>query len=615
MPAALRPAPSARDCAVNNVDAVLVLQRSDVAEIVLQRERFASTPLLCIDPGILDALIQAGLGNYQLRRLDVPSSLTTRCYTQAITQAAAIDMALTAEREKLWGDTADAALHGWDQTLLYLTLLRVFTQRALGQLVERSFGEERLGLLRPGNPALFHWDSMLYTDIVGADASRWSVVARYAHGRTWNPALLDMVFDSQALAAQMAAPAARPLAITHIPTCFYDAGTFAAAIEERFAHSIDLPAAYCDVPVRRNGPSLLRHLRQGDLDPRSLRYQERAALVIEDALRSIVPNRPALDHQVRAFARRCLLQAVAYTGLRQACAALPAGRAPHFVISDHDVGFNGPLFSVAAELGAPITVLPHSAYPTTLLPHGRQVTAVELDGVGVPVRTVLGAPVVRRAVRFRTPPLAAPRSQPRRVCLLLNTMLAEGISYVELFALIGLHRALAALCTGHGVELDVRAKPGAPALGVLAGALQLPVATLAAAINQPLAQAAQQADICIAFGEPTSATSAFLDAGSYVLHVSQLDWPTDYVLTTPLKGSLIPSLRCDKALAEMQRLLTEPGLYQRLQRAQAGSYLARRSDSQAQIFPAATAGALPPDVTPPVSVSLPASVPQELAPC
>jgi hypothetical protein len=594
------------------VDAVLVLQRSDVAAIEQQRERFAGVPLLCIDPGIADAVLQAGLPDYQLRRLDVPRSLCARAYTQAMTKAAAIDLALTHERELLFG--SDLALHGWDQMLLYLTLQRAYTQQALGRLVERSFPEARLGLLRPDNPALFHWDAMLYPEIVGADQARWSIVARYAQARQWNPVVLDAVFDSQGLAARLGAAAATSeagaIALTHLATCFYDGARFAAAIEAAFAQVIDLPGAYCDVPVARTGAPLLRALQAGDLDLPCLRYEERAAAVFEDGLRDLIPNRVALLQQARCFARRGLLQAVAFTGLRKALAARPAGRELQLVLADHDTGFQGPLFSAAAEAGASITVLPHSAYPTSVLPHAERVTAVELDGVGVPVRSVLGTPVGTRAVRFRPAVQAAARPAAKRVCLLLNTMLAEGLSQVELFALMPLQQALAALCERHGATLEVRAKPGAPALGVLAGALRLPPAALAASMGRPLADAAQDADLCIAFGEPTSATSAFLDAGSLVLHTSELDWPADYVLTTPLVGSLIQSLRSSETLAAVERLLSDPAHYRTRLLAQATRHAARRAGAHSDLFPVS-----PSATAAPTRRAMPATAPQELAPC
>ena len=566
-----------------NADAVLVLQRSDVACIEQQRERFAGVPLLCIDPGILDAVGQAGLPDYQLRRLEVPASISSKAYTQALALASSIDMALTAERQRLWGGEA---LHGWDQSLLYLTLQRAFTQQALGRAVEQTFPEARLGLLRPGNPALFHWDAMLYADIVGADTARWGVVARYPQGRTWNPAVLDLLPDTAAMQVQLETlvGAAGPVALTHIPTCFYDARTFATAIESAFQHSVDVASAYCDVPVRRQGAPALRPLQPGDLDERSLRYQERARRILFEAWRALVPNLPALEQQVEALARRCLLQAVTFNGLRQTLARWPQNKPMQMVISDHDVGFHGPLFSAAAERGMPITVLPHSAYPTSVMPHGQRVTVVERDGVGVPVRTVLGAPVACRAVRFRAPVEAVARGRPQRVCLLLNTMLAEGISHVEIFALMGFHRQLAALCAQHGVSLVVRAKPGAPALGVLSGALRVPAAELSAAVQQPLEEAARQADICVAFGEPTSATSAFLDAGSYLIHVSQQDWPLDYLITTPLRGSVMPSFSCEGALAHLQRLLSEPAIYSQHLQTQSALYASRRQGAHDHIF-------------------------------
>jgi hypothetical protein len=559
-----------------NIDALVVLQRSDVDHLAAHTERFAGVRLLFVDPGILEAALQAGLQNYELRRIDVGRDISALAHAEATRTASTLDLRLTDQRRALWGE---GAFHGWDLTLLFLTLQRAHTQRLIGRAIERDFPERRLGLLRPANPALFNWDSMLSTDIVGADPARWRTVDHYEAVRHWNPAVLDLCFDFDGIRREV--QAGHGGCITHLATCFYDGRAFADAVSARFAHNIDLPGAYCDVPVRRGASMLLRRLGDATFNADCTRYRERARALFLTELAELIPQRAALEQQADAFARRSHLQAVNFVGLRSAL----AGSRPHFVLADHDIGHNGPLFSVAAELGSPITVLPHSAYPTATMPHAQQVTVVERDGVGAPVRTVLGQPVATRAVRFRAAVAPVARTQPRRLCLLLNTMLSEGLSQVELFALIGFFKPLAALCARHGWDLSVRLKPSTPALNVVASALGQPVGYFARTMALPIEQVAQEADICVAFGEPTSATIAFFDAASYLLHVSEQDWPLDYTITSPLKGTLMPSLRCEPALQALDALMRDPEAYARCQRTQAEAYAARRAGAHDTIFP------------------------------
>lgn len=586
------------------VDALLVLQRSDVDHLQAHAAEFAGLPLLFTDPGIMDAAVQAGLGDYTLRRLDVGRDLSALAYSQAMHLAAAIDLQLTGLRQAHWGAglAGDNPFHGWDQGLLYLTLQRAATQRAIGQAITAQFPERRLGLLRPDNPALFNWDSMLSTEVVaGTDPTRWRIVGSYPQGRYWQPALLDTALDTAALQA-LVHPGVQ--ALSHIATCFYDVRTFSDAITQRFAHSIDLPGLYCDIPVRRAAGGLLRQFDDAlaaAVDPRVLVYREQARQVFVAQLAGLIAHQGALRQQADALARRCAMQALSYLALRQAL----AGSRPQIVLADHDIGLNGPLFSLAHGLDCAVTVLPHSAYTTNLLPHARRVTAIERDGVGVPARSVLGQPVAVRAVRFRPSPPPPARPAARQVCLLLNTMLSEGLSYVELFALIGLHRGLAAVCARHGRELVVRLKPSTPALGVVAAALAMPAAYFQRSMAMPIDEVARQADITLAFGEPTSATINFFDAGSLLLHVSEQDWPADYICTSPLKGALMPTLRCAAALAEVDALLADAARYRRRQADQAARYAARRAGAVDTIF----------DPAPSPDTPVPTPPAQELATC
>ena len=76
------------------IDAVLVLQRSDVPALAAMGDRLGGLPLLFIDPGTLDAAVQAGLGHYALRRLDIDADLPAEAYTAALLHATRIDREL-----------------------------------------------------------------------------------------------------------------------------------------------------------------------------------------------------------------------------------------------------------------------------------------------------------------------------------------------------------------------------------------------------------------------------------------------------------------------------------------------------------------------------------------
>jgi hypothetical protein len=561
------------------VESIFVLQRSDVIHLAAHKARYEGAHLVCVDPGILDAVVAAGFAHYELRRLDVGADLATSVYAEAQARAARIDQRLTRERNRLFGRGQWA---GWDQSHLYLFFQRALTIERIGQAAEAAFTEARIGLLRPSNPQLFNFDSMLSTEIVAGNSARWQVVDTYDAGRFWNPAMLGFCIDAHGVLAAVAA-LGHVDALTHIPTCFYDARTFAQAIGEHFATSIDIPGLYCDVPVRRGKSLLLKPLDHGTGPARGLcdLYAERARQLFTDELAVLVPNRPALEAQAAALARRCLIQALNFHGLQHAL----QGQVPRIIVADHDTGNNGPLFSLAAALGSPVTVLPHSAYPTSPLPHAQQVEAVELPGFQPPVRTVLGQPVARRVVAFRARPQPQPRTQARRICLLLNTMQSEGLSYIDFFGLIRFFKSLRALCAHHDRDLTVRLKPSTPALSVVAGAFGEPAGYFQRTMAQPIDEVAAESDICIAYGEPTSGTLSFLDAGSWVMHVSDQHWAADYVITPPyVSDGLVPSFDATEALRALDAVLASNERYLEVQAQQARDYAPRCVPTHDSLF-------------------------------
>ena len=352
------------------------------------------------------------------------------------------------------------------------------------------------------------------------------------------------------------------------------------------SYTLDLPSPFWDVPLHR-GAGLLQPIGESSNDTTAAHhaaaqaYRERATRVLEDTLGHLLPQPQARAQQLQAWGQRCHWQALNALALQDAL----AGSRPHFLLSDQDAGLNGPLFTVADVLGAPITVVPHSGHPSMVLPHARRVVAVERAGYGCQPRSVLGQSVAVRPVRFAQRVNRRHHTQVGTVCLLLNSMQTEGLSHVDAHALAAFYKPLAALCADAGVDLILRPKPGAPALSVLSSALGVQPARLVQHTTQPLEQLADSTQLCIAYGEPTTGVAPFLDGGSLVLQVGEQRWPTDYTVCLPLvRDGVIPWLDHAAALQTVQTLLADPVRFRADTRRQNDAFRVRCRDAHDHIF-------------------------------
>lgn len=561
------------------VDGLLVLQKSDLAHLAATPALMDGQRLLFVDPGLLDEAALRGFKGCEFRRLPVDSDFQARAATEAMTLATLVDLQLAHERQGLVrGAGALPVLQGWDVGLFFLALQRAVVARQIGALVTGLFPERRIGVLRPSLAQQMYFDSFVAADLVASDPARFAVIDSYDEARWFRADAYAAVFDAEQLRPVMAS--GRIGAVTHVPTCFYDRGWLAGEVSRAFAFTVDLASPFWDVPVHR-GQSWLVDRSAVPADAAALAYRERAAGVLDQVLGPLLPNPGARRAQVAAWADRCHWQAQNFQALMRAC----AGTRPHFLLSDQDTGLNGPLFSVADALGAPITVVPHSGHPSMLLPHARRVTAVERAGYGSQPRSVLGQVVHVRPVNLgsKLPPQA--HGPVKTVCLLLNSMQTEGLSFVDAHALAAFHRPLAVLCEAAGVQLILRPKPGAPALSVLAGALGVPPATLVQHTTQPLEQLAAQSELCIAYGEPTTGVAPFLDGGSLVLQVGEQRWPTDYTVCLPLiRDGVVPLLDHRAALALVQRLVSDPVAFTAYRSAQNAAFEARCAGAHDHLF-------------------------------
>jgi hypothetical protein len=561
---------------------LLILQKSDLARLAEVPELAENRRLLFVDPGLLDEAAVRGFQKCQLHGLPQDPDFHARAATEAMALATLVDLRLTQERERLWPTAGSIpTLHGWDVGVFFLALQRAAVARQLGAQIEATFPDRRLAVLRPAVSQQMYFDSFVSTDLVAIDPARFTVIDSYNQTRWHRVDAYEMAFDSALLRQAMAD--GKITAITHVPTCFYDHAWLAEEVSRQHAFTLDLVSPFWDVPLHR-GPTFTTPLISQPQDAPAA-YRLRAERVLEDTLGHLLPQPRARAAQLRAWGQRCLWQMVNFNALRQGLSDGQAGPSLQFLLSDQDAGLNGPLFSVADGLGAPITVMPHSGHPSMLMPHARRVTAVERAGYGCQPRTVLGQNVNVRPVRFAQRVMRCDHDQVRAVCVLLNSMQTEGLSHVDAYGLASFYRALALLCENAGVDLILRPKPGAPALSVLATALGVPPNRLVEHTTQPLERLAESSQLCIAYGEPTTGVAPFLDGGSLVLQVNEQRWPTDYTVCMPLvQDGVIPLLDNASALQRVQALLADPETFRTAQKLQSEAFDLRRRDAHDHIF-------------------------------
>ncbi|HYF59735.1 MAG TPA: hypothetical protein VEA81_12345 [Burkholderiaceae bacterium] len=541
------------------VDAILFLQPSDLLHFAATRERWPRVPRLFVDPGLVEraASMQLDVQPFEFRPPEVGPHFQARAATEAATRAAALDVALTAHREALFGP---GLLCGWDQGLMRQFFVRVLVAAHLGRACERDFPEARIGLFRPRNAQQFYFDGRPTTEAFAGGSERWVVLDEYDAGEHHRPDAWTDVLDPDALRAAVARD--RPRAVVHVPTTYRHVHEYREQILQAFDRPLDVPSPFWDIPIHRPEP-LSRPLGTG---PRAawhdacVAYRERARATLVEHLRPVIPDEGTLRRQAELFARRCEVQAHDFHALGEAL----EGHAPRFVVTDHDTGSNGPLFSVAARLDAPVTVLPHSSYATGAIPHARRVEVVERDGFATPVRSVWGEAVACRGVALGPRVERRPRTGLRTVCMLVNGMVSNGLFHIDFVGTVAFHESLQRLCALHGLRLVLRLKPTAPGLRLFAAATGTSAERLEALMRPPLEAVAAESDVCVSFGQPTTGTISFLAAGCYLMHASRMPWPIDPAFSPAyFADGTVPCMTPDDALAHLLDLVESPEAFGR----------------------------------------------------
>jgi hypothetical protein len=133
--------------------------------------------------------------------------------------------------------------------------------------------------------------------------------------------------------------------------------------------------------------------------------------------------------------------------------------------------------------------------------------------------------------------------------------------------------------------LLVRLKPGSACLPVAAGALGVTPQVLQSIMELPLGQLAEATDVCISYGELTSAVIDFFESGSYVMHVTEEVRSIDLLNSSNLSTLLtLHSLPGQEALKHLDEQLTDATHYSAELANQRNEFSARLTATDGSLF-------------------------------
>jgi hypothetical protein len=135
-------------------------------------------------------------------------------------------------------------------------------------------------------------------------------------------------------------------------------------------------------------------------------------------------------------------------------------------------------------------------------------------------------------------------------------MYSTGMSYVDIFDLREMYSAVKSMCAERKWKLTIRPKPSGVAPSVLAQTIGISTQNLIENTKEDLSSIASNTDLCIVFGEYTTAASCFLDAGSQVVCYSRQAYPEHY--WSPAEGYHRSFISVHELIKFLSRLQSDP---------------------------------------------------------
>lgn len=587
-------------------DRILALHRLDLgtaAQLAAQLSARAGgaspAPIVTVfDPVLLSHAQANGLPQVRLLATpdcDIPHGANARALAATRLLCAAVD-------EVLAGLVPESVGAAWCGFWLQYLHLAVYGYRNIGRAMAAALAGSKVHVLLPDLPHRYGYHSFV-PGLVLSDTLRAAGVAVQLYTSplpAWDAPLLADPFSGPAAdtsqRASQSGPAGAALdaagnashapidLLCHLPTCFYDHALFAAEIAATGQSTLVLPSQVFDVAL----PGLSRcHLVSPELLASRLSAAQRGQIeatldrlgsVLSAHFLPLLPGAGLLQAQVKALLAGYRQQALLFFALDQRFAARPPKT---LLLSNHDAGQHGALFSFARRHQIRTVLLPHSKiYNEPITSHGHDLLCLTHPLQGGEVQDLDSSPL-RTGVLDFAEAWADSGQRSRSLAslgILLNGFSSNAMCLVDVTAYMAGLARLRDWCVANGVACHIRCRPNASAMALVCASLGAEAQDLIAHQQGTVAEFGAGCDLVLGYDVPTSGALELLRHGVPVMQalcrrLASQEWR----IVSP---AVVPQLPLDDVLARLAGFHQQPALLWAYQREQVGRYLQARAPAQ-----------------------------------
>ena len=535
-------------------DVLVILNKEDLPSAKVLAGRLENYCVNVYDPILVDLAIDCGLKNVHF--IEWPQS---PCLKEISEEAHVSAEKIEGELDAALGDlTIDVSIVSWQHLQWYFFFLQVKWYQRLWAAFIGALRGSTLHIFVCEQPQQYYFNSFVPSLLlIRAARSEGVQFTAYAYGsRPDLSVLVPNIPDTEFENAEGAV-------LVHIPTCFYDIHHFNKEFAATGKKIINFKSILFDVPVAAHMHIEFVPIHQGRPPSGQIASEvimpatARIKAILVPVMRSILALERCAENQADYVACRYLQQFFTFFKLKEQCVR---SRPSKLVISDHDTGFHGPLFSFATLYRIPVFTLPHSKFTHDFRHRHENITALTHAIQGIEIHNGFARRVNRAPIAYpEEAGIQLPRPRElRKIGILLNAISLNGVLSSNYAKYVFGLREIDRFCKAQQLAFEVRGKPGYTISSVLQSAVGLEKATIPPPAAKGLLEFAAECDLCLMFGAPSSAMLDFLFLGVPVLN------PITEELTQPqLAGThpdLIPIESVPETLARIAVFQKDPGL-------------------------------------------------------
>ena len=530
-------------------NAIIIISQHDIPAAVETAKTLESYVVYVFDPLLVDQVQERMLLNARF-------VIWENCPDYPQHEKSSHAAALTLEREL---DTAvreilpEVSIYAWQHHNLTCLSAAIRWYTGLWDEVLSKIPESKLHVFMCDNPAHYYWPSFIPALLLLQKLkSVGKAFSAYTYGARQDETDLIPELRGRSEAGEL---------LVHLPTCLYDYNYLNDELQMSGKSVINIQAKHWDVKITSSTTiGLVKRSELDDALPDS--FHQKAAIFsrliadkIDSLLTPFIATPTYRAQQSQFFADIYTSQLAAYYLLEE---YFKVRKPSKVVISDHDAGFHGPIYSFAKHHNIPVLLIPHSKVSHYVEFDYSNVISLSHPLQGDQVSFANG----KRVLNFK---LAYPEkfsgtslfpAPIRRVGLVLNSLSQEGILFTKLTPYVNGILEINRWCQENHIELKIRCKPGQLIKHVLAEALGFQPDSIADPLYAPLHDFAQSCDICLMYDTPTSAALEFLQNSIPILNPipEDISW-IEGTITSP---AIVPRSNVSSILGTLDTFVADP---------------------------------------------------------